>query len=156
MSMRIGIVMNMIAPYTTPVLGRLDARPNCDVFVVYETPMERSRRWQPKVDLPYGQTGLRSWTFDLARLTVGAGFKTRQDTYRYVPKSPLAALSRSRATRRSRRAGDPGDDPRLMREPADPEDGEARIPKVLCRGYMPGLRQLHVLGGPTPLRATRA
>jgi len=54
MSMRIGIVMNMIAPYTTPVFERLAARPGCDIFVVYETPMEPSRRWQPKVDLPYG------------------------------------------------------------------------------------------------------
>jgi glycosyltransferase involved in cell wall biosynthesis len=94
MSMRIGIVMNMIAPYTTPVFERLAARPGCDIFVVYETPMEPSRRWQPKVDLPYGHTVLRSWTFDLARLAVGAGFKTREDTYLYVPRRPLAALSR--------------------------------------------------------------
>jgi glycosyltransferase involved in cell wall biosynthesis len=94
MSMRIGIVMNMIAPYTTPVFERLAARSGCDIFVVYETPMEPSRRWQPTVDLPYGHTVLRSWTFDLARLAVGAGFKTREDTYLYVPRRPLAALSR--------------------------------------------------------------
>jgi glycosyltransferase involved in cell wall biosynthesis len=92
--MRIGIVMNMIAPYTTPVFERLDARPDCDIFVVYETPMEPSRRWEPKLDLPYGHTVLRSWTFDLAWLAVGAGFKTREDTYLYLPQRPLAALSR--------------------------------------------------------------
>jgi Glycosyl transferases group 1 len=56
--------------------------------------MEPSRRWQPKLDLPHAHTVLRSWTFDLARLAVGAGFKTREDTYLYVPKRPLAALSR--------------------------------------------------------------
>lgn len=94
MSMRIGIVMNMIAPYTTPVFERLDARPDCDIFVVYETEMEPSRRWEPKLDLPYRHTVLRSWTFDFAWLAVGAGFKTREDTYLYIPKRPLAALSR--------------------------------------------------------------
>ena len=72
--------------------------------MVYET--STSRRWQPRVELPYGHTVLRSWTLDLARLAVGAGFKTREDTYLYVPKRPLAALSRSRPTRRSRRAGE--------------------------------------------------
>jgi glycosyltransferase involved in cell wall biosynthesis len=94
MSMRIGIVMNMIAPYTTPVFERLDARPDCDIFVVYETAMEPSRRWEPKLDLPYGHSVLPSWTFDLAWLAVGAGFKTREDTYLYIPKRPLTVLSR--------------------------------------------------------------
>lgn len=49
---------------------------------------------------------LRSWTLSLARLAVGAGFKTREDTYRYAPTRPLAALSRSCLMLASRRAGD--------------------------------------------------
>jgi glycosyltransferase involved in cell wall biosynthesis len=94
MSMRIAVVMNMIAPYTTPVFERLAARPDCDLLVVYETAMEPSRQWEPEMDLPYQHTMLRSWTFDLAWLAVGAGFKTRHDTYLYIPKRPLATLSR--------------------------------------------------------------
>jgi hypothetical protein len=74
--------------------------------------MEPSRRWQPKLDIPNRHTVLRSWRFDLARLAVGEGFKTREDTYLHVPKRPLAALSTSRPTLvLSRRAGDLGDDP---------------------------------------------
>jgi hypothetical protein len=122
MSMRIGIVMKMIAPYTTPVFRA--ARRAAGL---------RHLRRPPD---PYGaesalaieaQPSLRAYgvavvTFDLARLAVGAGFKTREDTYLYALKRPLAVLSRSRLTLSSRRVGDPGDDPRHMREPADPED----------------------------------
>jgi len=65
--------------------------------------MEPSRRWQPKLDLPYGHTVLRSWTFDLARLAVGAGLKTRRcGTFSF--QSARSPPSRGRA-RRCRRGG---------------------------------------------------
>jgi glycosyltransferase involved in cell wall biosynthesis len=35
---------------------------------------------------------LDSWTIDLSRLAIGSGFRTRFDTYLYVPKRPLGAL----------------------------------------------------------------
>ena len=94
MSMRIAIVMNMIAPYTTGVFERIARRPDCELLVLYETAMEPSRYWQPQAKLPYRNVLLRSWTLDLAWLAVGSGFKTREDTYLYIPKHPLAALSR--------------------------------------------------------------
>jgi hypothetical protein len=59
-----------------------------------------------KLDRPYRHTVLRSWTFNLTRLAVGATFKTRDDTYLYAPKRPLAALSRSCLMLASRQAGD--------------------------------------------------
>jgi glycosyltransferase involved in cell wall biosynthesis len=93
-SMRIAIVMNMIAPYTTGVFERIARRPDCELLVLYETAMEPSRHWQPQAELPYRNVLLRSWTLDLAWLAVGSGFKTREDTYLYIPKHPLAALSR--------------------------------------------------------------
>src|SRR5215207_10789713 len=93
-SMRIAIVMNMIAPYTTGVFERIARRPDCELLVLYETEMEPSRSWQPQAKLPYKNVLLRSWTLDLASLAVGSGFKTREDTYLYIPKHPLAALSR--------------------------------------------------------------
>jgi glycosyltransferase involved in cell wall biosynthesis len=91
--MRIAIVINMIAPYTTPVFSELAKRPDCELLVVYETPMEPSRQWQPETQLPYRHAVLRSWTLDLARLAVGSGVKSRYDTYLYIPKRPLATLS---------------------------------------------------------------
>ncbi len=91
--MRIAIVINMIAPYTTPVFETLSARSDTDLLVVYETPMEPDRRWRPQHALPYRHAVLESRTVDLARLAVGSGFKTRFDTYLYIPRHPLAALS---------------------------------------------------------------
>jgi hypothetical protein len=35
---------------------------------------------------------LDSWTLDLARLAVGSGFRSRFDTYLYLPKRPLRPL----------------------------------------------------------------
>lgn len=91
--MRIAIVMNMIAPYTTPVFERLARRPDCELLVVYETAMEPSRRWEPELELPYAHALLQTWTVDLSWLAVGSGFKTREDTYLYLPKRPFATLS---------------------------------------------------------------
>jgi glycosyltransferase involved in cell wall biosynthesis len=91
--LRIAVVINMIAPYTTPVFSELAKRPECELLVVYETPMEPSRQWQPQTELPYRHTVLRSWTLDLAWLAVGSGVKARYDTYVYIPKRPLAILS---------------------------------------------------------------
>jgi len=92
-SMRIAIIMNMIAPYTTAVFERLAQRADTELFVVYETAMEPSREWKPQRDLPYGHALLHSWTVDLSWLAIGSGFKTREDTYFYLPKRPLATLS---------------------------------------------------------------
>jgi glycosyltransferase involved in cell wall biosynthesis len=93
MSTRIAIIMNMIAPYTTAVFDRLAQRADAELFVVYETAMEPSRQWQPQRDLPYQHALLDSWTVDLSWLAVGSGFKTREDTYLYLPKRPVATLS---------------------------------------------------------------
>jgi glycosyltransferase involved in cell wall biosynthesis len=92
--MRIAIIVNMVAPYVRPLLARLAERDECELLVVSETLMERDRRWQPQSDLPFEHVLLDSWTLDLARLAVGSGFKTRFDTYMYVPKRPLAPLRR--------------------------------------------------------------
>jgi glycosyltransferase involved in cell wall biosynthesis len=92
--MRIAVILNMVAPYTRPLFARLAERDDCELLVVSETAMERDRRWQPQSDLPFEHVLLDSWTLDLAPLAVGSGFKTRFDTYMYVPKRPLAPLRR--------------------------------------------------------------
>ena len=92
--MRIAIIINMVAPYTKPLFARLAERDECELLVVSETPMERDRRWQPETELPFEHFLLDLWTIDLAWLAVGSGFKTRFDTYMYVPKRPLASLRR--------------------------------------------------------------
>ena len=68
-------IVNMVAPYTKPLFERLarGAR-TAELLVVSETPMERDRRWDPEVDLPFEHVLLDSWTFDLARFAVGSGF----------------------------------------------------------------------------------
>jgi glycosyltransferase involved in cell wall biosynthesis len=90
--MRIAVIVNMVAPYTRPLFERLAQRSECELLVVSETPMERDRRWSPEADLPFQHVLLDSWTLDLAPLAVGSNFKTRFDTYVYVPKRPLRAL----------------------------------------------------------------
>jgi glycosyltransferase involved in cell wall biosynthesis len=90
--MRIAVIVNMIAPYTKPLFECLARRDDCDLLVVSETPMERDRRWQPETDVPFAHALLSSWTLDLSRLAVGSGFRTRFDTYLYVPKRPLRTL----------------------------------------------------------------
>jgi len=91
--MRIAVIVNMIAPYTKPLFECLARRDDCDLLVVSETPMERDRRWEPETDVPFAHELLASWTVDLSRLAVGSGFRTRFDTYLYVPKRPLRALA---------------------------------------------------------------
>jgi glycosyltransferase involved in cell wall biosynthesis len=82
-----------MSPYLTPVFERLARRPSCEVLVVYETAMEPSRRWE--IQTPsFEYEVMESWTVNLASLAIGAGFKERADAYLYVPKHPLAALSR--------------------------------------------------------------
>jgi glycosyltransferase involved in cell wall biosynthesis len=90
--LRIAVIVNMVAPYTRPLFEALAARDDCDLLVVSETPMEGGRRWQPESELPFEHVLLDSWTLNLAPLAVGSGFKTRFDTYLYVPKHPLRAL----------------------------------------------------------------
>ena len=92
--LRIAVIVNMVAPYTAPLFARLAERDECELLVVSETPMERDRHWGPQGDLPFAHALLRSWTVDLAWLAVGSGFKTRFDTYLYVPRRPLAPLRR--------------------------------------------------------------
>jgi glycosyltransferase involved in cell wall biosynthesis len=90
--MRIAVIVNMVAPYTTPLFAKLAERPECELLVVSETLMERDRAWAPETGLPFEHALLDSWTVDLAPLAIGSGFKTRFDTYFYVPKRPLAPL----------------------------------------------------------------
>jgi glycosyltransferase involved in cell wall biosynthesis len=89
---RLAVIVNMIAPYTKPLFERLGRREECELLVVSETPMERDRCWNPESDLPFDHVLLDSWTLDLSRLAVGSGFRTRFDTYLYVPKRPLGPL----------------------------------------------------------------
>jgi len=90
--LRIGVIVNMVAPYTKPLFECLARRDDCQLLVVSETAMERDRRWAPEVDLPFDHVLLDSWTTDLSRLAIGSGFRPRFDTYMYVPKRPLGAL----------------------------------------------------------------
>jgi glycosyltransferase involved in cell wall biosynthesis len=90
---RIAVIVNMVAPYTKPLFERLAAREECEVLVVTETPMERDRHWDPETELPFDHVLLDSWTLDLAWLAKGSGFRTRFDTYMYVPKRPLRPLT---------------------------------------------------------------
>jgi glycosyltransferase involved in cell wall biosynthesis len=92
--MRVAVIVNMVAPYTTPLFAALAARNECELLVVSETPMERDRHWLPEAGLPFEHVLLDSWTLDLAWLAIGSGFKRRFDTYLYVPKRPLAPLRR--------------------------------------------------------------
>lgn len=77
-----------------PLWSRLAERTDIELLLVTETPMERDRRWQVETDLPVEHVQLDSWTLDLAWMAVGSGFKTRFDSYMYVPKRPLAPLRR--------------------------------------------------------------
>jgi glycosyltransferase involved in cell wall biosynthesis len=90
--LRIAVIVNMVAPYTKPLFESLARRVDCRLLVVSETPMERDRRWAPEIDLPFDHVLLDSWTLDLSRLAVGSGFRTRFDTYLYVPKRLLRPL----------------------------------------------------------------
>ena len=92
--LRIAVIINMIAPYTRPLFEELARRDECELLVVSETPMERDKRWQPETDLSFEHVLLDSWTVNLARLAVGSGFKTRFDTFIYLPRNPLAPLRR--------------------------------------------------------------
>jgi glycosyltransferase involved in cell wall biosynthesis len=90
--LRLAVIVNMVAPYTKPLFEELAKRDECDLLVVSETTMERDRHWEPERDLPFAHVLLDSWTLDLAWLAAGSGFRTRFDTYLYVPKRPLRAL----------------------------------------------------------------
>ena len=92
-SIRLAVIVNMVAPYTKPLFARLAERNDCELLVVSETTMERDRRWEPERDLPFEHVLLDSWTLDLARLAAGSGFRTRFDTYMYVPKRPVRPLA---------------------------------------------------------------
>lgn len=92
--LRLAIVVNMVAPYTKPLFESLARRHDCDLLVLSETPMERDRRWAPETELSFEHVLLESWTLDFSRLAVGSGFRTRFDTYAYVPRRPLRALQR--------------------------------------------------------------
>ena len=83
----------MVAPYTKPLFEALARREECELLVVSETTMERDRRWEPERHLPFDHVLLDSWTLDLARLAAGSGFRTRFDTYLYLPKRPLRPLA---------------------------------------------------------------
>ena len=89
---RLAVVVNMVAPYTRPLFERLAQHEECELLVVSETSMERDRRWEPESGLPFEHVLLDSWTLDLAWLARGSGFRTRFDTYMYLPKRPVRPL----------------------------------------------------------------
>lgn len=91
--LRLAVIVNMVAPYTKPLFEELARREDCELLVISETTMERDRRWAPERDLPFDHVLLDSWTLDLAWLAAGSGFRTRFDTYLYVPKRPLRPLT---------------------------------------------------------------
>ena len=86
---RLAVIVNMVAPYTKPLFEELATREECELLVVSETTMERDRRWEPERDFAFDHVLLDSWALDLAWLAAGSGFRTRFDTYLYVPKRPL-------------------------------------------------------------------
>ena len=88
------MVIDTVTPYMRPLWGRLAERTDIELLLVTETPMERDRRWRVETDLPVEHVQLDSWTLDLAWMAVGSGFKTRFDSYVYVPKRPLVPLRR--------------------------------------------------------------
>ncbi len=88
------MVINSVTPYMRPLWGRLAERTDIELLLVTETPMERDRSWRVETDLPVEHVQLDSWTLDLAWMAVGSGFKTRFDSYVYVPKRPLVPLHR--------------------------------------------------------------
>ena len=91
--LRLAVIVNMVAPYTKPLFEELARRSECELLVVSETTMERDRKWAPESELPFDNVLLESWTFDLAWLAAGSGFRTRFDTYLYLPKRPLRPLA---------------------------------------------------------------
>jgi glycosyltransferase involved in cell wall biosynthesis len=91
--LRLAVIVNMVAPYTKPLFEELARRSECELLVVSETTMERDRKWAPERELPFANVLLDSWTFDLAWLAAGSSFRTRFDTYLYVPKRPLRPLA---------------------------------------------------------------
>jgi 1,2-diacylglycerol 3-alpha-glucosyltransferase len=94
--LRLAVIVNMVAPYTKPLFERIARSDECELLVVSETTMERDRRWEPERNLPFDHVLLDSWTLDLAWLAAGSGFRTRFDTYLYVPKRPLGPLAEFR------------------------------------------------------------
>jgi glycosyltransferase involved in cell wall biosynthesis len=91
---RIAVVINSVTPYMRPLWARLGERSDIDLLLVTETPKERDRKWEVETDLPVEHVQLDSWTLDLSWMAVGSGFKTRFDSYLYVPKRPLVPLRR--------------------------------------------------------------
>jgi glycosyl transferase family 1 len=91
---RIAVVISTVTPYMRPLWDRLAERTDTELLLVTETPMERDRRWRVETDLPVEHVQLDSWTLNLAWMAVGSGFRTRFDTYMYVPKRPLVPLRR--------------------------------------------------------------
>lgn len=89
---RIAVVISNVTPYMRPLWDRLAERDDIELLLVTETPVERDRLWEPETDLPVEHVRLDSWTLDLAWMAVGSGFKTRFDSYIYIPKRPLVPL----------------------------------------------------------------
>jgi glycosyltransferase involved in cell wall biosynthesis len=86
--LRVAVLTNMIAPYTTQIFERLAAFERCELVVVYETAMEPNRSWETPPALPYRHVVLRSLTLDLRRVV--------PEAFLHVPWRPLAALKRFR------------------------------------------------------------
>jgi glycosyltransferase involved in cell wall biosynthesis len=82
--MRVAVIKNMMAPYTTPLFAALAARPEIDLCVFYEVPMESNRRWRPETDLPYRHLVLQSRSISLSRV--------QDEAFVHLPRHPLRQL----------------------------------------------------------------
>jgi glycosyltransferase involved in cell wall biosynthesis len=82
--MRVAVTTNMMAPYKTPLFERVSKLLGGEFLVVYETPMESNRRWEPPRTLPFDYATLKSVSIDLRRWF--------SDTYLHVPRNPLEAI----------------------------------------------------------------
>ncbi len=86
--LRIAVLTNMIAPYTTQIFERLATDHGCELLVVYETASEPNRSWELPDALPYEHVVLRSLTVDLRRLV--------PELFLHLPWRPTAPVSRFR------------------------------------------------------------
>jgi glycosyltransferase involved in cell wall biosynthesis len=86
--MRIAVVKNIVAPYTSPVFSALAEIPGIELLVVYEARNERNRRWPIMDELGFQHAFLPSRTFSPGRIS--------PETYIHLSARPLEALRRFR------------------------------------------------------------
>src|SRR4051812_48281969 len=84
--MRIAVIKNIVAPYTTQVFEALAGRPGVDLLVVYEARTESNRYWETPDELPYEHVFLDSRSVDLRRFV--------PDAYMHLPRGTSRVLQR--------------------------------------------------------------